>query len=120
MRPGPLSVVVTVAACAWSLSACGGEPAASGGDGPVEVRITQQDGEISADPDIVEADRGQQIEILVDSDVPDEFHVHSDPEHALDVKAADDQRFVLSIDNGGQYEMESHELGTTILKLQIS
>ena len=50
-------------------------------DDAVEVDVTIQDGEISPLGETVEADPGQQIRLVVDSDTHDEFHVHSDPEH---------------------------------------
>lgn len=111
--------------CLLSLSACGGDdPADGSGDGtssqPIEVRITEKDGAVTADPDVVKASRGQDIVLIVNSDAGDAFHVHSEPEHEFEVKAEDGQKFMFSIADSGQYEMESHELDLTILKLQIS
>lgn len=85
----------------------------------VVVEITEQDGQIAADPQIVEAERGQEILLSVDSDAEDEFHLHSEPEQSFEVQTADDQEFAFSIDNGGQYELESHELDILIVKIQV-
>lgn len=107
------------------LSGCGGdEPADGGVDGTssqsIEVHVTEKDGAVTADPDVVKASKGQEIVLIVDSDAEDAFHVHSEPEHEFEVKAREGQKFTFSMADGGQYEMESHELDLTILKLQIS
>jgi len=84
------------------------------------VEVTQEGGEVTASQDIVKAERGQDIELVVSSDAADEFHVHSEPEQEFTIEEGDDQTFTFSIDTAGEYEMESHELEVTILKLQIS
>jgi hypothetical protein len=86
----------------------------------VSVEVTIEDGEITPLGETVEAEVGQEIELVVDSDAHDEFHVHSEPEHAFQIEEGEDQRFTFSIDEPATYEMESHELGVVILKLQIS
>lgn len=91
-----------------------------GSSPPVTVEITEEDGEITASQDVVEAERGQPIELVVSSDAADELHLHSDPEQEFEVEADDDQTFTFSIDTAGEYAMESHELDVTVFKLQIS
>ncbi|MGH3505958.1 MAG: hypothetical protein ACRDO2_02000 [Nocardioidaceae bacterium] len=86
----------------------------------VEVDVTISDGEISPLGETVEAETGQQIRLVVDSDTHDEFHVHSDPEHEFKIVEGEDQVFTFSIDDPAVYEMESHELGVVIVKFQIS
>lgn len=83
------------------------------------VTITEDNGKISANKTVVEALTGQQIVLVVDSDAADEFHVHSDPDHAFEVKPAEGQRFSFAIDSPGTYEVESHELDVTIMKLEV-
>lgn len=39
--------------------------------------------------------------------------------HLFAVKAADNQTFTFSIDIPGSYEVESHQLEVTIVKLQV-
>jgi hypothetical protein len=89
-------------------------------DDAVEVDVTIQDGEISPLGKTVEADPGQQIRLVVDSDTHDEFHVHSDPEHEFVIQEGAGQIFTFTLDDPAVYEMESHELGVVIVKFQIS
>jgi len=106
-----------------SLTACSGDSDPADDEqssGAVKVEITEEGGEVTASQDVVEAERGQDIELVVSSDAADEFHVHSEPEQELKIEEGDDQTFTCSIDTAGEYEMESHELEVTILKLQIS
>ncbi len=120
-RAPALSNLAVIVACVILVSACtGGGERKPEPTNPVRVEIIQEDGEVTASHDIVEAERGQTIELAVNSDAADEFHVHSDPKVELAVRAADRQTFTFSIETAGQYEMESHELEVTILKLQIS
>lgn len=89
-------------------------------DDAVEVDVTIENGEISPLGETVEADPGQQIRLVVDSDVHDEFHVHSDPEHEFVIEEGTGQVFTFTLDDPAVYEMESHELGVVIVKFQIS
>ena len=124
MRPGRmLALAGALAGCALSLTACSGDSDPADDEqssGPVMVEITEEGGEVTASQDVVEAERGQVIELVVSSDAADEFHIHSEPEQELTIEEGDDQTFTFSIDTAGEYEMESHELEVTILKLQIS
>lgn len=89
-------------------------------DDAVEVDVTISDGEISPLGETVEAETGQEIRVVVDSDTHDEFHVHSDPEHEFEIEEGEDQVFTFSVDDPAVYEMESHEYGVVIVKFQIS
>jgi hypothetical protein len=90
------------------------------GDDAVEVDITIADGEIRPLGETVEAEPGQEIRLIVDSDAHDEFHVHSEPEHEFEIVEGENQRFSFTIDDPAVYEMESHELGVVIVKFQIA
>ncbi|MBA3309095.1 MAG: hypothetical protein H0U28_03415 [Nocardioidaceae bacterium] len=116
-----LGVATAAAALALSLTACsdGESDGGSGSAGPVTIEVSVQGGEISPSGETVEAATGQEVELLVSSDIEDEFHLHSEPEQVFDVKAAEDQRFSFSIDSPGTYEMESHHHEVVIVKLQV-
>lgn len=86
----------------------------------MRIQITERNGSIQPSGDTVQARTGQQIVLVVDSDAPDEIHVHSDPDHEFEVKAAHRQTFKLSIAEPGTYEVESHGLDVVIVKLQVS
>ncbi len=107
------------------LVACSDDPGGSDGSGgsstPVKVDITEKDGKITPVGEVVDVDKGQPIHLVVTSDVDDEIHVHSDPEHEFEVKAGDvDKTFEFTIDTPGTWEAESHGLEVTIVKLQVS
>lgn len=102
------------------LAGCGGsDTSGNDADSPVVVTITQKDGSISADSDLVEAAAGQQIVFRVTTDEPDEIHVHSVPEHEFEIKPGPEQTFKFSVETPGTVEVESHGLDTQILKLEI-
>ena len=123
-RTRSLGLVVATAALALSLTACS-DDSSGGGDGssdqPVTVDITEKDGKIEPVGKVVKASTGQDITLVVTSDVKDEIHVHSDPEHEFEVAAGDeDKEFTFSVDTPGTIEVESHGLEVTILKLEVS
>lgn len=86
----------------------------------VTITIREEADQIEPLGDTVEVDKGQQIRLLVDSDAADELHVHSEPEQTFAVKAEQGQEFRFTIESPGTYEVESHELGLVVVKLQVS
>ncbi len=104
-----------------SASASTSKPAPSTAeDDAVELKVTIADGEVTPLGETVEAEVGQEIRVVVDSDITDELHVHSDPEQSFDVQPGNGQVFTFRIDEPAVYEMESHELGVVVAKLQVS
>jgi len=66
-----LALAGTLAGCALSLTACSGDSDPADDEqssGPVQVEITEEGGEVTASQDVVEAERGQDIELVVSSD----------------------------------------------------
>jgi hypothetical protein len=122
-RTRTLGMLVATAALGLSLTACSDDSSDSDGssDRPVTVDITEKDGKIEPVGKVVKASTGQDITLVVTSDVEDEIHVHSDPEHEFEVAAGDeDKEFTFSVDTPGTIEVESHGLEVTILKLEVS
>ena len=122
-RTRTLGLLVATAALGLSLTACSDDSSDSDGssDQPVTVDITEKDGKIEPVGKVVKASTGQDITLVVTSDVKDEIHVHSDPEHEFEVAAGDeDKEFTFSVDTPGTIEVESHGLEVTILKLEVS
>ena len=122
-RTRTLGLLVATAALGLSLTACSDDSSDSDGssDQPVTVDITEKDGKIEPVGKVVKASTGQDITLVVTSDVDDEIHVHSDPEHEFEVAAGDEEKeFTFSVDTPGTIEVESHGLEVTILKLQVS
>ncbi len=89
---------------------------------PVVVDIRIADGEVRPQGEEVGAWVDQPIELRVDSDIADEIHVHSEPEHEFEVEAdpGTDQVFTFSVEIPSQVEVESHGTETTILKLVVT
>jgi hypothetical protein len=121
-------VVATVAVCA-ALSGCGGGDNDGNGTGgssgadlpPVIIEITESGGHITPDDGrVVKVTVGQEVQLNVSSDVADEIHVHSEPEHEYEVAAGEDASFSFTIDSPGVYPIESHGLEITLVKLQVS
>jgi len=122
-RTRTLGLLVATAALGLSLTACSDDSSDSDGssDQPVTVDISEKDGTIEPVGKVVKASTGQDITLVVTSDVKDEIHVHSDPEHEFEVAAGDEEKeFTFSVDTPGTIEVESHGLEVTILKLEVS
>jgi hypothetical protein len=124
-RTRTLGLLVATAALGLSLTACSDDSSDSDGSSdqpvPVTVDITEKDGKIEPVGKVVKASTGQDITLVVTSDVDDEIHVHSDPEHEFEVVAGDvEKEFTFSVDTPGTIEVESHGLEVTILKLEVS
>ena len=85
------------------------------------IDIFEDNGEITPDDaKVVKVGVGQEIQLNVTSDADDEIHVHSDPEHEFEVTAGEDEKFTFTIDSPGTYDVESHGLEVTLVKLQVS
>ena len=122
-RTRTFGLLVATAALGLSLTACSDGSSDNDGssDQPVTVDITEKDGKIEPVGKVVKASTGQDITLVVTSDVKDEIHVHSDPEHEFEVAASDEEKeFTFSVDTPGTIEVESHGLEVTILKLEVS
>ena len=106
---------------ATALAGCGGGADASAdGDAPVTITVTERTGTIEPDDGhVVMVRTGQEIVLKVSSDVDDEIHVHSEPEHEFEVPAGQDQTFTFAVDEPGTYLVESHGLEVTVVKLQV-
>jgi len=93
-------------------------PSATADDGVVvDVRIA--DGAVTPQGERVEVGVGEPVTLRVSSDVADEIHVHSDPEHALDVEPGTPGELTFTIERPGQVAVESHHLHATIVQLVV-
>jgi hypothetical protein len=61
----------------------------------------------------------EQIIVRVNSDVADEVHVHSTPEHTFNVEAKPMQSFQFTADVPGKVDVELHKLSKTIATIQV-
>lgn len=82
------------------------------------VKIVIANGKVTPQGGRVDVKVGQPVTLVVSSDQDDEIHVHSDPEHGLDVEAGDkNKELTFTLDTPGQVAVESHHLDVTIVQL---
>lgn len=106
------------AAAVMMLAACGPAPPAQPASGVI-IDLVIKDGKVEPQDKRVEVKVGQPVVLNVSSDEADELHVHSEPEHEFGVLVTADQRFEFIVEVPGQVSVESHHLGTTIVKLVV-
>lgn len=125
---------LAVTAAAVLLAGCGGGGGDSGAGGAspmpsmsdaqappqrLIVDVAIQDGQVTPTNAQLSAAVGEPIVLRVDSDSPDELHVHSTPEHSFDVAAGSGQSFQFTVDMPGRVDVELHELHKTIATIQV-
>ena len=83
------------------------------------IDVTIKGGEINPTNAQLEAKTNEPIVVKVDSDVADELHVHSTPDHTFKVEAKPGQQFQFSVDVPGKVDIELHHLEKTIATVQV-
>jgi hypothetical protein len=83
------------------------------------VEVTVKGGTVTPTNEQLQAEVNQQIVIRVDSDVADELHVHSNPEHTFKVEAKPAQSFQFTADAPGKVDVELHQLKQIIATIQV-
>lgn len=91
-------------------------------DDTVVIDVTLSDGGPTPQGDRVEVEVGQTVRLVVtnESSEADEVHVHSDPEHSLDVAAGASGELEFTVDRPGQVAVESHHTDAVIVQLVVS
>jgi hypothetical protein len=59
------------------------------------------------------------IVVRVNSDIADELHVHSTPDHTFKIEPRQGQSFQFTVDVPGEVEIELHQLNRTIGTVQV-
>jgi len=85
----------------------------------VVIDITIAGGVVTPTNAEVVATVGQSITLRVSSDVVDELHVHSIPEHSFAVAAQQNQTFEFTVAVPGRVDVELHKLDRTIAVIQV-
>ncbi|OBA96097.1 hypothetical protein A5662_18320 [Mycobacteriaceae bacterium 1482268.1] len=67
----------------------------------------------------LQAKVNEPIVVKVNSDVADELHVHSTPDHKFNVEAKPAQQFQFSVNVPGNVDIELHHLHKTIATVQV-
>jgi hypothetical protein len=83
------------------------------------VDVTIKGGTVTPTNAQLQSGLKEQIVIRVNSDVADELHVHSSPEHSFNVEAKPNQSFQFSVDVPGKVDVELHKLNKTIATIQV-
>jgi plastocyanin len=87
-------------------------------DDAVEIEVEIENGQVTPSGERVDVALGQTIRFVVDSDVADEIHVHSTPEHTFAFKAgAEDREFEFRLNRPGVVDAELHELGDVVVSI---
>lgn len=107
-----------VASVVCGLVGCGGSQSPRPTAG-LDVSVTIAQGQVTPTNATLQAKVNQQITLKVTSDVTDELHVHSTPDHKFQVAAAPNQTFQFSVDVPGTVEVELHHLKRTVATIQI-
>ena len=83
----------------------------------IDVQI--KGGEVTPTNQQLEAKVNQPIVVKVNSDVADELHVHSTPDHTFKIEAKPVQQFQFTVAVPGTVDIELHQLGKTIATVQV-
>ena len=85
----------------------------------VVVDVTIKGGTVTPTNEQVKAKVGEAIVFSINSDVADQLHVHSNPEHEFTVAATPNQMFQFTVTVPGNVDVELHGLNRTIATLQV-
>lgn len=137
MGLSPVRAAIIGCATVALVAGCG---SSSGGTSPSAaepVSSTDSAASVSAQPDTLQmvlsidggtveptnqrldASVGQTISMSITSDVTDELHVHSVPEHTFEIEPGEDQLFTFTVDVPGQVDVELHHSDRTVATLIV-
>ena len=83
------------------------------------IDVTIKGGEVNPTNAQLQAKTKEQIVVKVASDVADELHVHSTPDHTFKIEAKPAQQFQFSVDVPGKVDIELHQLNRTIATVEV-
>lgn len=83
------------------------------------VEIAISGGTVTPTNGQTQATIGKPIVLQVTSDVADQLHVHSVPEHTFNVEPRPDQNFEFTVDVPGQVDVELHDVNRTVVTIQV-
>lgn len=113
-----LIVVGLSGAAALTLAACSGEPAPSPTTDAVEIEVEVEEGEVDG-PGRVSVTQGARIDLTVESDLPDEVHVHG-YDLTADVGPGQPARIEFRASIAGIFEIELEDSGLLLLQLEVT
>jgi hypothetical protein len=84
------------------------------------IDVTIKGGEVNPTNAQFDSKAKEPIVVRVNSDVADELHVHSNPEHTFNVEAKDGpQSFQFTVDVPGKVDIELHHLNKTVATVTV-
>jgi hypothetical protein len=83
------------------------------------IDVTIKKGEVTPTNAQVKSGVGEPIIVKVNSDVADQLHVHSNPEHTFNVEPKPNQSFQFTVAVPGQVDVELHELNQTVATITV-
>ncbi|HJT93077.1 MAG TPA: hypothetical protein VJ777_14270 [Mycobacterium sp.] len=83
------------------------------------LEVTIKGGAVTPTNEQEQSAINEQIVIRVNSDVADELHVHSTPEHTFKIEPKAGQSFQFTVDVPGTVDVELHQLKKTIATIQV-
>lgn len=115
-------LLATVAAlgCLLAVTGCSEEePETTGSEGPATIELIIEDGTVTPSGERVEVATGQPVELVIESDVAAEAHVHSDPEQTLQIAEGTSTVTIDPIDKPGVVPVELHDPALTLVQLEV-
>jgi hypothetical protein len=83
------------------------------------IDVDIKGGEVTPTNAQLQAAVKEQVVIRVNSDVEDELHVHSNPEHTFKVEAKPMQSFQFTVDAPGKVDVELHHLNKIVATIAV-
>ena len=116
-----IAVVAAICGIAYVATACGNDVATdpSKDSDPVVVEINFSGDSVDPHGSQIDVPVGHRVELDVTADAAGEIHVHSDPEQSAAYGVGTTRISLGAFEIPGQYEVESHTLGKTIVTLEV-
>ncbi len=85
----------------------------------LDIDVMIQGGNVTPTNEQLQAKVHEPIVVHINSDVADELHVHSTPDHTFKVDAKPNQAFQFTVDVPGKVDIELHHLNKTIATVAV-
>lgn len=115
--PAPSTSTTTTAPPAASAPAPAPAPSIASDATAVDINIAG--GAVTPTNGQAQGRVGKPVILRVNSDVSDQLHVHSVPEHTFQVEPRRHQTFEFTVDVPGQVDVELHDLNRTVVTVQV-
>jgi hypothetical protein len=83
------------------------------------IDVTIKGGEVTPTNAQFDANAKESIVVRVNSDVADQLHVHSNPEHTFNIEPKSGQSFQFTVDVPGNVDIELHQLNRTVATVTV-